>query len=112
MNRRLFLLATSVCLMSTSALAKKKKKGKRKGKGGGNNDELTKEAKGSMTGTFTLKDKKHEADRDDYIFTSGGKTYTVSRNIYDEVEGKLDSSVTIECKVINENCIIAIKSIN
>ena len=112
MNRRLFLMASSMCFMSAPVLAKKKKKGKKRGKGGGNTNKPSKTDKGSMTGSFVLKEKGHENDRDEYLFLSGGKAYTVSRSIYDEVEGNLDRSVTIECKVVNGNRIIGIKSIN
>ena len=118
MNRRLFLSGVSLCLLSTSVFAKKKKKKKGKGKGrgrrgnGGGNNKPPEAVKGSLSGTFVLKNKKHPTEIDEYLFLSGSKAYTISRAIYDEVEGNLDRNVTIECKVVRGDRIIAIRAMN
>ena len=89
----------------------KKGKGRGRGNGGGNN-KSPEAVKGSLSGTFVLKNKKHPTEIDEYLFLSGSKAYTISRAIYDEVEGNLDRNVTIECKVVRGDRIIAIRAMN
>ena len=101
-NRR-FLFASIALYCGANLLAKGKKKGKAQSP--------SEAAKGSLSGIFVLKRKKNESEPDDYLFLSGNMAYTISRAIYDEVENHLEQNVTIECKVVRENRIIAIKKI-
>ena len=105
MNRRLlFSGIVLVCTanLSLSAKGKKKKKGKK-------NEKPSEAGKGELSGIFVLKRKKNDSEPDDYLFLSRNMAYTISRASYNEVEGNLEREVTIECKVVRGDRIVAIR---
>ena len=97
MNRRLFLLASSLCIISTPALAKKKKN--------------TQTVDAALSGTLSLKIKKHDGEADDYILNAKGKEYIISRTLHKKVLGSVGQQVTLYCTVMGGRKIIVINHI-